>query len=81
MFVRLVFAVVLALALWAAVVRPSEATGRERVYVVRPADTLWSIATRNYAGDPREAVWRLQRRNRLEGALLRPGQRLLLPPS
>ena len=81
MFARLAFAVVLAVALWAAVVRPSEATGPERVYVVRPADTLWSIATRRYAGDPREAVWKLQRRNGLDGTLLRPGQRVILPPS
>lgn len=80
MFVRLVVAAVAALALWAALVRPSAAVAPERVYVVRPADTLWSIATRHYAGDPREGVWRLQERNRLPGTLLRPGQRLVLPP-
>ena len=81
MFVRLGLAAVIALALWAALVRPSGATGPERVHVVRPTDTLWSIATRHYAGDPREAVWELQRRNGLDGTLLRPGQRLILPPS
>jgi LysM repeat protein len=46
---------------------------------VRPADTLWSIAARTYAGDPREGVWELEHRNHLTSATLRPGQKLLLP--
>ncbi len=58
---------------------PSGAAGPERVYVVRPADTLWTIAVEHYAGDPREAVWKLQRRNDLTGKVLQPGQRLVLP--
>ena len=66
---------------WAVVVRPSEGARGERVYVVRPADTLWSIATSHYAGDPREAVWKLRERNGLAGTVLRPGQRLVLPAS
>ena len=63
--------------LWLA--RPSAGSGPERVYVVKPADTLWSIATRHYAGDPREGIWRLRERNDLEASVLRPGQRLVLP--
>jgi hypothetical protein len=59
--------------------RPSGGAGRPRVYVVRPADTLWSIATSHYAGDPREAIWTLERRNHLGETTLVPGQRLLLP--
>jgi hypothetical protein len=59
--------------------RPSGSAGGERHYVVRPTDTLWSIAAAHYAGDPREAIWKLERRNHLGSALLRPGQRLVLP--
>ena len=81
MFLRIALVLLAAFVVWAVLVRPSAAVGHERVYVVRPNDTLWSIATRHYAGDPREAIWKLQRRNGLEGALLRPGQRLVLPAS
>ena len=63
--------------LWLA--RPSGGAGSEQAYVVKPADTLWSIATRHYAGDPREGVWRLRTRNHLPGTVVRPGQRLVLP--
>lgn len=80
MFARLTVVLVLAVVAWVSLARPSGGAGHERVYVVRPADTLWSIATANYAGDPREAVWRLRQRNGLDGTLLRPGQRVILPP-
>ena len=79
MFARLALVAVIALVAWATFVRPSEGSGGERAYVVQPADTLWSIAASNYAGDPREAVWELRRRNGLEGTLLVPGQELVLP--
>jgi nucleoid-associated protein YgaU len=46
---------------------------------VKRYDTLWSIATTHYAGDPREAVWHIQERNRLAGATITPGQVLRLP--
>lgn len=59
--------------------RTSHGAGPERAYVVRPGDTLWSIAARTYAGDVREGVWRLEQRNRLRSTILRPGQRLVLP--
>jgi nucleoid-associated protein YgaU len=51
----------------------------QHVYVVRAGDTLWSIATSHYAGDPRGNVWRLERRNHVLDTTLVPGQRLLLP--
>ena len=57
----------------------SNGAGTERSYVVKPTDTLWSIAARSYGGDTREGVWRLQQRNHLHSALLRPGQKLVLP--
>jgi hypothetical protein len=47
-------------------------------YVVRPGDTLWSIASRlQPSGDPRPLVAQLQ--NQLHGSTLEPGDRLLLP--
>ena len=46
---------------------------------VQPADTLWSITVRHYAGDPREGVWKLEHRNHLASPAIRPGQRLVLP--
>ena len=59
--------------------RPSGSAGRPRAYVVKPADTLWGIASAHYAGDPRAAVWKLERRNHLGGTTLVPGERLVLP--
>jgi LysM repeat protein len=46
---------------------------------VRPGDTLWTIATHSYAGDPREGVWLLQQRNHLATATISPGEKLVLP--
>lgn len=60
--------------------RPSGGAGKEHVYVVKRYDTLWSIAAANYAGDPREAVWKIEGRNHVRDALILPGQRLVLPP-
>jgi LysM repeat protein len=59
--------------------RTTHGAGPERAYVVKPTDTLWSIAARTYAGDTREGVWRLERRNHLSSETLRPGQKLILP--
>ncbi len=59
--------------------RPSGGAGPETRYVVKPYDTLWSIAAAHYAGDPREGVWKLERRNQLSGPTLIPGQRLVVP--
>jgi LysM repeat protein len=79
MFARVLAIVLVTVAFWAAVARPSEGAPAERVYTVKPTDTLWSVAVAHYAGDPREAVWRLRKRNGLEGVMLQPGQRLVLP--
>ena len=61
------------------VVRSSHGAGREQRYVVKPTDTLWSIASSNYAGDPREGVWKLRHRNHLVGTTVHVGQALVLP--
>lgn len=79
MFARaLLIAFVVALAV-AVTARTSGGAGAEQRYVVRPHDTLWAIAAAHYGGDPRGAVWRIQRRNGLRGALIAPGQVLRLP--
>jgi LysM repeat protein len=59
--------------------RPSGGAGGSRTYVVKPADTLWSIAVATYAGDPREGVWKLEHRNHLTAPTVVPGQRLVVP--
>ena len=79
MFFKLALVAFLAAAAFVAGAPPSGGAGRERVHVVKPGETLWSIAAANGGGDPREAVWELQRRNDLRGALLRPGDRLIVP--
>jgi LysM repeat protein len=63
----------------AMVARVSRGAGPERTYVVKPTDTLWTIAARSYGGDVREGVWKLQQRNHLASAMIRPGQKLFLP--
>jgi LysM repeat protein len=78
MFGRLVMIVLVGLVLWAVFARSSDASGPEQRYVVQPTDTLWSIAATRYA-DPREGVWELRERNRLEGTLIVPGQVLIVP--
>jgi len=80
MFGRIVLIVLVATFLgWSLLTRDVGGAGRAQVYVVQPGDTLWSIASARYAGDPREGIWKLQRRNDLAGATIVPGQRLVLP--
>ena len=78
MFVRILVVAALAIFLWAVLARSSDASGPERRYVVRPADTLWSIAATGYS-DPRKGVWEIRERNGLDGTLIVPGQVLILP--
>lgn len=57
----------------AAMVQPGPASGGR--YVVRPGDTLWSIASRLRPDrDPREIVELLEERT--HGAVIHPGQRI-----
>jgi LysM repeat protein len=79
MFVKLLILLVAAAFIVGIVAHTSHGAGPERVYVVKPSDTLWSIAVHRYAGDPREAVWQLQQRNHLRSAALTPGEKLVLP--
>jgi LysM repeat protein len=79
MFAKLLILLAAAALLVGMVARTSHGAGPEHVYVVKPADTLWSIAERSYAGDVREGVWQLEQRNHLHSATLVPGQKLVLP--
>jgi nucleoid-associated protein YgaU len=79
MFGKVILLATLALIAWAMVARASQGAGPTVRYTVRPGDTLWSIAVSHYAGDPRDGIWKIQHRNHLHGALISPGQSLLLP--
>jgi LysM repeat protein len=80
MFAKLLGFLLVAALVAAVVARQSAGGGRETSYVVKPTDTLWSIAASHYAGDPRAGVWKLEHRNHLRSALIRAGQRLAIPP-
>jgi LysM domain len=80
MFGKVLLLSLSALVLWGIVARASTGAGRERVYVVRPHDTLWSIAVKVAPGDdPRDAIWKLEQRNHLAGATIVPGEKLVVP--
>jgi LysM repeat protein len=57
----------------------SSGAGPKQTYVVRPGDTLWSVAERTYSGDPRKGVWEIEQRNHLASATIVPGQKLVVP--
>jgi len=79
MFVRIILIVGLAVLIWSALARSSDAHGAKQVVTVRPYETLWSIAQRHYAGDLRDAIWQIERANHLQSADVRVGQKLVLP--
>jgi nucleoid-associated protein YgaU len=79
MFVRIALIVGIAVLAWSALARSSTAHGPKQVVTVRPYETLWTIAQRRYGGDVRDAVWRIERANHLQGADVRVGQTLVLP--
>jgi hypothetical protein len=79
MFAKALITALLVTMVVAIAAKRSEGAGPEQAYVVKPYDTLWSIAASHYAGDPRDAIYRIEQRNRLADALIRPGERLVLP--
>jgi LysM repeat protein len=79
MFGKILLLAVLALIAWAFLARASQGAGPTQRYIVKPGDTLWSIAVSRYAGDPRDAIYRIDRKNHLRGSVIVPGQTLLLP--
>ena len=60
--------------------RVSNGAGHETHHRVRAGETLWAIAEAHYSGDPRAAIYRIERRNGLDGADIRAGMVLYLPP-
>ena len=79
MFGKILLISALALIAWAVVARASHGAGPEVRYTVKRGDTLWAIAQTHYAGDPRDAIFRIDRRNHLGSSVLVPGERLVLP--
>ena len=79
MFPRLLILLLAVSLLVGIVARPSGGAGKSVGYVVKPTDTLWSIATKHYAGDPRDGIWKLQKQNHLSGTTIVAGQKLVLP--
>jgi hypothetical protein len=59
--------------------RGSNGAGPRRTYVVKPGDTLWTVAEHAYGGDPRQGVWKLEQSNHLGSATIVPGEKLVLP--
>ena len=79
MFAKVLMVAVSALVLWGVVARASNGAGPERVYVVKPHDTLWTIAAKTYGGDPRAGIWKIEKANDLAGATIVPGEKLVVP--
>jgi nucleoid-associated protein YgaU len=79
MFVKMLIVVGIAILAWSVNARSSDAHGAKQVVTVRPYQTLWAIAEQHYAGDVRDAIWRIERANHLSGADVRVGQKLVLP--
>lgn len=79
MFAKIAIVVGVVVFVWSAVVRPAGSHGPVQVHVVKPYETLWSIAASSYAGDTRDAIYRIQRANDLGGGTIHVGQRLVLP--
>ncbi len=73
--------ILLALGLLLATARLAYGSGSahtDRV-VVAPGDSVWTIATTHYPGDPRSHVDAILAANHLSSPGLTPGQSLLLP--
>jgi LysM repeat protein len=79
MFGRILIIALVGLIGWAVFAHTSSGAGHPVHYVVKPTDTLWSIVQTRYAGDPRDAIIRVEQANRLAGPTIVPGQTLLLP--
>ena len=79
MFVRVIGLTLVLLVAWVIFARPSSGSRPAGTYIVKPHDTLWSIAAKRYGGDPREGVWKIQERNHLVGTVLRVGETLVVP--
>jgi hypothetical protein len=76
----LVAATAFAAVLVASASRAADPVGSRPTAVVRPGDTLWSVAERHVPGsDPFGAIEEIRRLNELSDYTVQPGQRLVLP--
>ena len=76
---RIALIVGASLLVWSYAAHTSQAHGNRQVVTVRAYQTLWSIAAAHYAGDTRDAIWRIERANHLRSADITVGQKLILP--
>lgn len=79
MFVRILVIVGVAVLVWSAMARSSNAHGAKQVVTVHAYQSLWSIAQQHYGGDVRDAVWQIEKANHLSSADVHVGQTLVLP--
>jgi LysM repeat protein len=79
MFGKILLISALTLTAWMFVAHASQGAGPTMRYTVKPGDTLWSIASTHYAGDPRAAIYRIAKRNDIANGVIVPGERLVLP--
>jgi len=79
LFIRIALIAGAALLVWSFAARTSQAHGNRQVVTVRAYQTLWSIAATHYAGDTRDAIWRIERANHMRSADIAVGQKLTLP--
>jgi LysM repeat protein len=79
--VLLLMLAALVAALAAPASRAADPPGARQTAVVRPGDTLWSVAERHRPGrDPFGTIDEIRRLNGLTDYTIQPGQRLTLPP-
>jgi LysM repeat protein len=79
-FCLMVTALVAALAASASRAGPAD-SGEPEVAVVKPGDTLWSVAAREApSDDPYGTIEQIRELNDLTGHTIHPGQELILPP-
>jgi len=76
---RIALIVGASLLVWSYAARTSEAHGTRQVITVHAYQTLWTIAAAHYAGDTRNAIWRIERANHLRSADIFVGEKLTLP--
>jgi nucleoid-associated protein YgaU len=74
-----VAAAICVLAVFLAFAAPSPGAAQPGHYRVKAGDTLWSIASARYSGDPRAAIDHIRSANHLSDDTIHVGDRLVLP--